>query len=326
MLLLVLFQKTIYIPFRQMTDFYENKNLDYITTEPDFSILFGKDVWTNSPYAYILGGEKNIIKTNSTIPALYSTIVGGYQNGYFYNKHANTPSLEDTLHKMGIECFIGNGYGNSVQSNLSSIIGGQYNAIYDGESFSVIGGGYNNSIQTWYDDTIPGNTNFYNAPYQFLGGGKDNSSRSDYGVLVGGYNNINLGKYSVISGGASNKTVGQYSVITGGNNNTVLGENSYAHGYLNIAEGNNQTVLGKANIPDSTSLLIVGNGTSNSNRSNALTLNQNGNLTIAMDLNLHSPHSILLAQKSDYSISPSNLMKANRIYANLCEWKLDTFS
>ena len=307
---------TTSLSFRQMTDFYENKNLDYITTEPDFSILFGKDVWTNSPYSYILGGEKNVIKTNSTIPALYSTIVGGYQNGYFYNKHANTPSLEDTLYKMGIECFIGNGYGNSVQSNLSSIIGGQYNAIYDGESFSVIGGGYNNSIQTWYDDTIPGNTNFYNAPYQFLGGGKDNSSRSDYGVLVGGYNNINLGKYSVISGGASNKTVGQYSVITGGNNNTVLGENSYAHGYLNIAEGNNQTVLGRANIPDSTSLLIVGNGTSNNNRSNALTLNQNGSLTIAMDLNLHSPRSILLAQKSDYSISPSNLMKANRIYAN----------
>ena len=307
---------TTSLSFRQMTDFYENKNLGYITTEPDFSILFGKDVWTNSPYSYILGGEKNVIKTNSTVPALYSTIVGGYQNGYFYNKHANTPSLEDTLYKMGIECFIGNGYGNSVQSNLSSIVGGQYNAIYDGESFSVIGGGYNNSIQTWYDDTISGNTNFYNAPYQFLGGGKNNSSRSDYGVLVGGYNNINLGKYSVISGGASNKTVGQYSVITGGNNNTVLGENSYAHGYLNIAEGNNQTVLGKANIPDSTSLLIVGNGTSNSNRSNALTLNQNGSLTIAMDLNLHSPHSILLAQKSDYAISPSNLMKANRIYAN----------
>ena len=307
---------TTSLSFRQMTNFYEYKNFDYVTTEPDFSILFGKDVWTNSPYAYILGGEKNVIKTNSTIPALYSTIVGGYQNGYFYNKHANTPSLEDTLHKMGIECFIGNGYGNSVQSNLSSIVGGQYNAIYDGESFSVIGGGYNNSIQTWYDDTVSGNTNFYNAPYQFLGGGKDNSSRSDYGVLVGGYNNINLGKYSVISGGASNKTVGQYSVITGGNNNTVLGENSYAHGYLNIAEGNNQTVLGRANIPDSTSLLIVGNGTSNNNRSNALTLNQNGSLTIAMDLNLHSPRSISLAQKSDYSVSPSSTIKGNRFWAS----------
>lgn len=307
---------TTSLSFRQMTDFYENKNLDYITTEPDFSILFGKDVWTNSPYSYILGGEKNVIKTNSIIPALYSTIAGGYQNGYFYNKHANTPSLEDTLYKMGIECFIGNGYGNSVQSNLSSIIGGQYNAIYDGESFSVIGGGYNNSIQTWYDDTVPNNTNFYNAPYQFLGGGKDNSSRSDYGVLVGGYNNTNLGKYSVISGGASNKTVGQYSVIAGGNNNIVLGENSYAHGYLNIAEGNNQTVLGKANIPDSTSLLIVGNGTSNSNRSNALTLNQNGSLTIAMDLNLHSPRVISLAQKSDYSVSPSSTIKGNRFWAS----------
>ena len=317
---------TTSLSFRQMTNFYEYKNFNYVTTEPDFSILFGKDVWTNSPYAYILGGEKNVIKTNSTtIPALYSTIVGGYQNGYFYNRHSDSPSLEDTLRKMGIECFIGNGYGNSVQSNLSSIVGGQYNAIYDGESFSIIGGGYNNSIQTWYDDTVSGNTNFYNAPYQFLGGGKDNSSRSDYGVLVGGYNNTNLGKYSVISGGASNKTVGQYSVITGGNNNIVLGENSYAHGYLNIAKGNNQTVLGRANIPDLTSLLIVGNGTNSSNRSNALTLSQGGSLTIAMDLNLHSSRSISLAQKSDYVISPSDLMKSNRLYANQYDGSMNNY-
>lgn len=65
---------------------------------------------------------------------------------------------------------------------------------------------------------------------------------------------------------------------------TASGEYSHAEGRTTIAQGNNQHVQGKYNIADTTSAHIVGNGSDSSNRSNAHTLDWNGNAWFAGDI------------------------------------------
>lgn len=65
---------------------------------------------------------------------------------------------------------------------------------------------------------------------------------------------------------------------------TASGEYSHAEGRTTIAQGNNQHVQGKYNIADTTSAHIVGNGSDSSNRSNAHTLDWNGNAWFAGDV------------------------------------------
>lgn len=52
---------------------------------------------------------------------------------------------------------------------------------------------------------------------------------------------------------------------------------SHSEGLGTIAAGRNQTAMGKYNISDTTSLVIVGNGSSNNNRKNAYKLDASGN-------------------------------------------------
>ena len=65
---------------------------------------------------------------------------------------------------------------------------------------------------------------------------------------------------------------------------TASGEYSHAEGRTTIAQGNNQHVQGKYNIADTTSAHIVGNGSDSSNRSNAHTLDWQGNAWFAGDV------------------------------------------
>lgn len=62
-----------------------------------------------------------------------------------------------------------------------------------------------------------------------------------------------------------------------GENTVARGDGSHSEGHGTIANGKNQHVQGKYNIADTTSLDIIGNGTTNDNRSNAYTLDTDGN-------------------------------------------------
>lgn len=64
-----------------------------------------------------------------------------------------------------------------------------------------------------------------------------------------------------------------------GNNTTASGKYSHAEGVYTSAAGEGQLVIGKYNTPDTTSLFIIGNGT-NTTRSNAMTVDATGNLSI----------------------------------------------
>ena len=62
------------------------------------------------------------------------------------------------------------------------------------------------------------------------------------------------------------------------------GSYSHAEGFLTEASGENQHVQGKYNIADTTNAHIVGNGSSNSNKSNAHTIDWSGNAWFAGDV------------------------------------------
>lgn len=75
---------------------------------------------------------------------------------------------------------------------------------------------------------------------------------------------------------------------------TASGIHSHAQGFGTIAAAQNQTAIGKFNIKDNLQEFaeIVGNGTDDNNRSNARTLDWNGNETLAGGLTLGSPLTI----------------------------------
>lgn len=83
-----------------------------------------------------------------------------------------------------------------------------------------------------------------------------------------------------------NKGAGENSVIEN-NASAASGNNSHAEGLGTIASGNNQHVSGKYNIEDTANkyVEIIGNGAEN-NRSNARTLDWNGNETLAGNLTI----------------------------------------
>lgn len=104
-----------------------------------------------------------------------------------------------------------------------------------------------------------------------------------------------IGNYSHAEGnnthaiGWSSHAEGATSIASGscshaeGQHTTASGTNSHAEGSETIAASANQHVNGKFNVIDSSNIYaeIVGNGTSGSDRSNAYTLDWNGNATYA---------------------------------------------
>ncbi len=82
----------------------------------------------------------------------------------------------------------------------------------------------------------------------------------------------------------NNTTASGNSSHAEGYSTTASGEYSHAEGRTTIAQGNNQHVQGKYNIADTTSAHIMGNGSGSSNRSNAHTLDWQGNAWFAGDV------------------------------------------
>lgn len=83
--------------------------------------------------------------------------------------------------------------------------------------------------------------------------------------------------------GISTTAYGKYS-HTEGEGSSASGMASHAEGSGTIASIESQHVEGKYNIDDTTAIHVVGNGTSNSERSNAHTLNLNGEAWFAGDI------------------------------------------
>ena len=133
--------------------------------------------------------------------------------------------------------------------------------------------------------------------------GNDTAASGDEATAMGGFTNA-VGQYSTAMGRVTTAT-GKASTAMGGNGVTASGNRSTAMGNQTTASGTNSTAMGSvteaatdvslsigryndANTSDDNTLLVAGNGFSNSNRSDALVLDQNGNLEISGTLTENS--------------------------------------
>ena len=119
--------------------------------------------------------------------------------------------------------------------------------------------------------------------------GLNNTCKSKYAVVFGTMNEV-YASYALATGYGC-KIYGEYSVVEG-YETSAIGDASHAEGYNTEAYGNfshaqnnstrangdDQTAIGRYNVADNNDeyALIIGNGTSNSNRSNALAVKWDG--------------------------------------------------
>lgn len=122
------------------------------------------------------------------------------------------------------------------------------------------------------------------------------TTASGIGSHAEGNNTIASGNYSHAEG--SFATVSGSISHAEGDNTTASGIASHAEGNYTIANGNYQHVQGKYNVADTTSAFIIGNGSSDSARSNAMKVDWNGNLEVAGDLKDGSGNTLLTAAKT----------------------------
>lgn len=102
----------------------------------------------------------------------------------------------------------------------------------------------------------------------------------------------------------ANTTTGTASTTLGANN-TAAGAYSFASGYESIANGSNQAVFGTYNAANTSSLLIVGNGSS-SKRQNAFTIDTTGKAYFA-NLSAAKTNQILKAGGGNLELSTETL-------------------
>lgn len=146
-----------------------------------------------------------------------------------------------------------------------------------------------------------------------------NTKATGRGAHAEGYNTTASGQYSHGEGlttasgdyshseGRGTTAAGSYSHAEGysttasasqshaeGNTTVASGASSHAQNWGTVAASQYQTAMGRFNVSDSsqTYALIVGNGTSDGARSNAMTIDWNGNETLAGGLTLGSPLTI----------------------------------
>lgn len=112
------------------------------------------------------------------------------------------------------------------------------------------------------------------------GVGKTQVNGSKTGEIFNDYtNNTALGDKAHAEGSGTMAT-GDYSHAEG-LDTTAAGRASHASGQGTYASGNHQTVMGKYNTKDTKNeySFIIGNGTDDTHRSNALSVDWNGNIT-----------------------------------------------
>lgn len=288
---------TVYLtkPVFSTNDFTFNGNVIYTTgyrirtsnsTTNDNSIALGSstDVTNSSDYSAILGGVNNLISRND-----YSFIGSGDSNKI--DGSANSKNN-----------FIGAGYKNYIIDNTSN--------PYESRLYNnVIVGGEYNTISVVYD---AGNTlDSYN---NFIGGGKHNTILSQGGDTalynLRSENSIVGGYYNVIK--STNSTYLEegddvrYCAILGGSGNTIKDcqSSSILGGEGIEIIGNSHCVAaGKFNLSGRTSgetvLFVIGNGTDNSNRSDAMVVTS-GDSSIYFNSKINMNSNIDLGSNSLY--------------------------
>ncbi|MFD0894235.1 hypothetical protein KBB96_09490 [Luteolibacter ambystomatis] len=178
--------------------------------------------------------------------------------------------------------------GFSVQAYKSSLAAGS-NVFLSSDTRQTFASGDTISVYHAATSGVIGTYNGINlAPYdenaEVSAGSESDSFIAGYsnlilrGVSRSGRANVLLGQYNIIDTTAAGFSQYEASVLLGSNNTSSQTE-SWALGKGNIAQTRTVT-LGTYNATVSDASLIIGNGTSDSVRSNALVVLKNGNVVI----------------------------------------------
>ena len=231
------------------------------------------------------------IKSKTQIDEMLSTLAGETVTGKVYNVNGT-----QTTAKKGAEVF--NDYENNKATGIFSHAEGG-NTTASG-SCSHAEGNYTKALAI--SSHAEGSNTTASGQYSHAEGSNTTAS-GQYSHAEGNYtkalaisshaegsNTTASGQYSHAEG--SNTTAsGQYSHAEG-SQTTASGAGSHAEGWYTVASSDNSHVMGKFNVEDTEEkfVFIIGNGTSQSARSNAFAIDWQGNIYVN---NSNSPVNVL---------------------------------
>ena len=232
------------------------------------------------------GNKLQLIQPSSEIPE--NNVINGYQNTI------NANVIKDNIINGSSNTInFANGYNNDapVRTNgtvQNNIISGNTNALYTELTNSVVSG-WNNII---FNDST---TSTVYPTARCMVCGESNKITKANNSIISGYNNtVKNPRNSIISGrdsniGNSTDNVDSSIVVT---DNSDL-SNTSINGSLIVGTGlttntleTGATVLGKFNTDATDKIFVIGNGSSSSNRKNAVEVDKNNNLTVAGTINI----------------------------------------
>jgi hypothetical protein len=191
----------------------------------------GNVITTTANYAFIGGGERNLIS------GTHSAIAGGYN-----------------ITVTGNYAAAGGGYGNVVSGTGAFVGGGGYDGWWPAANqalarASTIGGGVANVITS-------------TASYAMIGGGANNVVTADSATIGGGGENVASGYGAAVGGGVSNRAGDGTATVAGGGGNQARGYSAaILGGNWNVASGDNATIGGGVgNVAGSIGAFVGGGG------------------------------------------------------------------
>lgn len=226
--------------------------ISYTTEDPVYNYILGIIASGTNVGTFAIAFGKG-----STASGIYS-VVGGGENNTALTSYA-TVSGGNGNSASGLYSTIGGGVNNRAIGTAATIGGGRYNEITRIDS--VISGGINNEIT---------------AANSSIGGGASNTASGYLTTIAGGQRNGASGMGASVGGGESNLASGDYSTIPGGDGNIANHKGQMVFGEFNEADPSANAASARGNYVE-----IVGNGTDDTSRSNARTLDWNGNETLA---------------------------------------------
>jgi len=181
---------------------------------------------------------------------------------------------------------------NNIGDN--SFVAGGKNSYAGGSSSFVGGGAFNEIAQSGENSAILGGLgNHADGESAFAAGGYNNFANGDYALVVGSTISTADGEGAAVISCTTGQANGGGSIVIGGVRNIADGRWANAMGLHNTAPSFGETALGlyttfytasnATSFHGQDRLFAIGNGTSTSDRSNALTILKNGQMHFGGD-------------------------------------------
>lgn len=249
-----------------------------ITLDSIANIEIGDDVSIVADYnANFVGTVKEIQGTSLIIDgSLYYGFPDFDPSKQNYLWLPNKPDVGNV--ELGSGIFV---VGRSNKGNQSNSFTAGYNNVNDGKFGAVFGSGNKGG----YCDFVTGKNNKAGKAQTSLVTGQNNTVTNvgNNLLLAGSNNTVDVGNNMLIAGSNNTVDTGNGGIIAGQNNINKSEQNAslLGSGLQNDTYSYDQTIVGKFNVPKNGSLFIVGNGTDDSNRNNALVVEEDGSAKLS---------------------------------------------